>query len=108
MARPPELLWKGELHIPCGRYPTIAALHVGAFREKLADRPLPTELASLRGGDAEVARLAAGRAASKPIAHLAIADTFAESQPDVMLASAPGDLASSSCLLPILQCIDHS
>ena len=34
-------LWKGELHIPCGRYPTIAALHIGAFREKIADRPLP-------------------------------------------------------------------
>jgi hypothetical protein len=43
-------LWKGELHIPCGRYPTIAALHVGAFREKIADRPLPAELALLREG----------------------------------------------------------
>jgi len=31
----------------------------GAFREKIANRPLPAELASLQGGDAEVARLAA-------------------------------------------------
>ena len=98
-------LWKGELHIPCGRYPTIAALHVGAFREKIADRLLPAELASLRGGDAEAARLAAGRAASKPITHLALADSLSDSQPDVMLASAPGDLPSSPCLLPLLQCI---
>ena len=98
-------LWKGELHIPCGRYPTVAALHVGAYREKIADRSLPAELASLRGGDAEATRLAAGRAASKPITHLALADSLSESQPDVMLASAPGDLPSSPCLLPLLQCI---
>lgn len=60
----------------------------------------------LRAGLATMAPLFdRGRMSSKPITHLALADSLSESQPDVMLASAPGDLPSSPCLVPLLNCI---
>jgi len=40
--------WKSENDIPCGKYPTIAYMRMGAWTESIADRPLPEKLANFR------------------------------------------------------------
>ena len=40
--------WKSALGIPCGKYPTVAYMRMGAWTESIADRELPEKLANFR------------------------------------------------------------
>lgn len=118
--------WKAKLHIPCGKYPTIAMLRVGGFKEHIADRTLPEGLVDWRLlSEKELTDV--GRKIQYPLSKFAIADTQAETQPDassaiVGVSEAAAQVAvaevssagegspesPSSCLTSLVQCLQDS
>ena len=95
--------WKSALGIPCGKYPTVAYMRMGAWTESIADRELPEKLANFRLKSTtelaeELARINQARPPGKPkrkrvtqevgIGPCGVGETPAESQ-DIAQILAP-------------------